>query len=403
MRTARRWRYRWALFGVCVFALVATVVTSTPASANRIVRKDGNDTRGPLDLARVVIDHASKGSEFQLTTVKGFRLSQVNGDSGFFEIAFDRNADGTFDFRAYVFYTSPWRGVLVNKAGDVINAGLPVRLLSKRTVRVQVPHRLIGDPESYDMAAFSVYRETPCTHKDPCVDSIPNRFPLIRHDLTAPVIRARDIPEVSTEISADVPFPLSFTVEDDRYGSGVKRWTLQSKLKGTSTWKNVASGHRLSPTVMVTGDEGATYLYQVLVVDKQGNAARRSFGRTTIPFDDANAVFDYSGATWTADPAVSAAFLQTTHAGAKGGVAMLAGVKRGIQVCVIGGPTAAADATATVSIEGVDQDMTLTEHTTTPPRALLACFAPPGSGPLDVSITVTSDEPFVLDGIAILH
>jgi hypothetical protein len=125
-------------------------------------------------------------------------------DSGFFEVAFDRNADRKFDFFAYVFYASPLRGVLVNKAGDVVNAGLPVRLLSNRTVQIQVPHRLIGDPEGYDVATFSIYRDTPCTNKNPMrrfdpepVPAHPPRshragFPRQRHARSSDASRRQD-------------------------------------------------------------------------------------------------------------------------------------------------------------------------------------------------------------------
>jgi len=45
---------------VFVCALVTTLVIGigTPGSANVLTRSDGNDTKGPLDLARLKVSHA---------------------------------------------------------------------------------------------------------------------------------------------------------------------------------------------------------------------------------------------------------------------------------------------------------------------------------------------------------
>ena len=66
---------------VFICALVATLVIGigTPGSANVINRSDGNDTKGPLDLARLKVAHAGGAHVFQLTTIGSFSNKDANG------------------------------------------------------------------------------------------------------------------------------------------------------------------------------------------------------------------------------------------------------------------------------------------------------------------------------------
>ena len=109
---------------------------------------------------------------------------------GLFEVELDTNADKRFNFYVDVFYASGhFRGVLFKPSGDVITYSLK--------------------------------------------DVIPNRFPLIRHDFTPPTAKWGPFPYYSSDVSATLSVPLSFTVHDDPFGSGVKQWSLQRKALGT--------------------------------------------------------------------------------------------------------------------------------------------------------------------------
>jgi hypothetical protein len=387
------------LVSVVVLAMLAVPV---PAGANVITRADGNDTRGPLDLALVRVTHAMGATVFRIMTLKHFGNNQVNGDKGLLEVDFDTNADRNANFYAVVFFKhGKMRGLLFKGNGDRIAGTLAASRVGRRSVQVKVPLAKIGNPKSYDFAVFSAYFATPCRDAHPCIDSIPNRFPLIRHDLTGPTFRWTPIPPTySTDLTSHLAFPVSFAVKDDKYGSGVKEWTLQRQEVGTATWVVVKVGTKLSPTVKVAGlEEGKSYDLRVVVRDNQGNVTKGSVKRTSVPDDDANTFFEYSS-SWTSTGGVSGAFLGTTHtAGLDETVSFV--VESGQELCILGGPTAAAEATAHLVVGG-GPPVVLTEETDTAARTKLACVAEAFAPNTLVLITVTSAELFVFDGAAIL-
>jgi hypothetical protein len=388
-----------ALVSVLVLAVLAAPV---PAGANVITRTDGNDTAGPLDLASVRVSHATGASVFRITTRQHFRNSQINRDRGLFEVDFDTNADRKANFYAIVFFRrGGMRSWLFKGNGDRIAGTLSASRVSRRAVQVTVPLAKIGNPKSYDFAAFSAFFATPCRSKAPCIDSIPNRFPLIRHDLTGPKFTWNPIPPTySTDVTANLAFPVGFTVKDDRYGSGVKDWTLQREEVGTATWVTVKVGTKLAATPKVTGvEQGKTYDLRVIVRDHQGNKTISTVERTSVPYDDGNTFFEYS-ASWTSASGVSGAFLGTTHAA---GLDETVGfvVESGQELCILGGPTAAAEATAHLVVGG-GPPVFLTEETNTAARTKLACVDEAFGPDTLVLITVTSAEPFVFDGAAVL-
>jgi hypothetical protein len=141
-------------------------------------------------------------------------------------------------------------------------------------VRVIVPHNKFSNKGSYDFAIFSAYFAAPCTKKNPCVDVIPNRYPLIRHDFMHPKVKWVSVPAYPTDASSTLS-PVQFGVTDDPLGSGVKSWTLQRRVLGTSSWVDVKSGSSLSPVVQVLGVEGPTFELRVKACDRQGNESPR--------------------------------------------------------------------------------------------------------------------------------
>jgi hypothetical protein len=108
---------------VFVVAIVAGLVVgvSPPSEANVVTKSDGNDTKGPLDLAGVRVSHEGAASVFKITTIGAFSNADValksGAVNGLFEVALDTNADKRFNFYVDVFYASGrFRGVIYRGA-----------------------------------------------------------------------------------------------------------------------------------------------------------------------------------------------------------------------------------------------------------------------------------------------
>jgi hypothetical protein len=384
---------------VSTVAVLVSLLVEAPAAANKILRKDGNDTKGPLDLASVRVSHAGGANVFRVTTIAPFTNKQVNGKLGFFEIDLDTNGDKNPNYFVVVVRRSgKMRGWLFKGNGDLITRKLGAARLSPRSVRVTLPLAKVGDPKSYDFAAFSAFFAGPCTNDQPCIDSIPNKYPLVRHDLTAPTFTWNPTPPTySTENSAYLNFSVSFSVADDTFGSGVRDWTLQKRAVGTSTWLLQTTGTSLNPTRNVTDlAEGTSYDVRVIVRDKQGNRRISPLARTSVPYDDANlSFFTYTAGTWT-DVPTTGQFRGTSTEGMTGDVVSF-DVVAGHEFCVLGGP-GSDDAAATLVVGGGAPEP-IVETSGTAAREQIHCETPPGPD-VDVVLTVTAGT-FVLDGVAI--
>lgn len=375
------------------------------AGANTISKTDGNDSPGPLDLASMRVSHSGTTHLFRMTTQAAFTNAQIDGDIGWFRVGFDLNADQTYDRNIFVFYAAGrMRAVLTDRSLTALDYDLWATRVSGTTVEVKLPMSKIGSPKNYDFAVWTVSKSAPCTAKDPCIDFIPNRYPLIRHDLTAPVATWGTVPTYSTDASATLTFPVSFSTKDIGFGSGVKSWTLSMRLAGTKTWDPVKTGTSSPATVRVSGEEGLTYEFRVDVADRQGNRSSIQKRFTTVPFDDANVALIYD-TSWSASAGITGAFLDTLAISTTAGATVTMPVQNGygVQVCVVGGPSAAP----------VSADMTLDENTrlgflsetsTTPKHSIIGCRkTPAGSpGPHALSVTVPAGTGFVIDGIVVV-
>jgi hypothetical protein len=382
---------------VFVCALVTTLVIGigTPGSANVITRSDGNDTKGPLDLSGAKVSHVSGGSVFQINTLAPFTNGQANGDNGLFEVGIDTNADRNPNYFIDAFFAAGrFRGVLFKPNGSVITYNLKAARVSPKAVKVTLPHSQIIQKGSYDFLIFSAYFAAPCTNKNPCVDAIPNRYPLIRHDYTAPTVIPGHIPVYSSEVSATLTFPIPFRVKDDVYGSGVKSWKFQRRAVGTSTWVTVVSGTPLVSTVDVTGVEGASYELRVIAIDRQRNKRTSFFNGPAIPWDDRNAVFTYSSSI--PHDAVAGAFLGTTTGLALDQTITFTMPFSAQHVCLLGGPTTGALSQVDVSVDNSFVH-SYTEDATTTPRASF-CLDGEASGAV-IEIKGRLAEPFIFDGL----
>ena len=382
-------------------ALVATLVIriGTPGSANVIKRSDGNDTKGPLDLAGAKVSHVPGGSVFQINTLAPFTNAEANGNNGLFEVGIDSNADRNPNYFIDVFFAAGrFRGVLFKPNGSVITYYLKAARVSPKAVKDKLPHSRIIQKGSYDFLIFSAYFAAPCTNKNPCVDAIPNRYPLIRHDYTPPTITWGAVPTYTSDVSATVSFSVLFDVRDDVYGAGMKSWLLQRKAVGTLAWVTVKAGTALHPMVPVSGSEATSYDLRVVAVDRQANKRTSLTRRVNVPFDDRNGLFLYTSQTLN-DP-VSGAFLGTTTSIADAGTVIFTMPLDVTDICVVGGPTTGPASSMSVSAP-TPIGGTIVEGGSTPARDRTCLGVPVTSGTI-VTMTSSSPEPFVLDGIILV-
>src|SRR5262249_20681007 len=145
-----------------------------------VIKRDGNDTRSPLDLRRVRLVHAGPHiDQFFITAwnpVTNLELDPVH--HGNLLIGFDvNNKPRHFEFVAYLFARpSGLRGVLYDPREQTASPVVAARL-GPRSFRIDIPLRLIGNPINYRFAAFGFYAATPCA-RHACTDAAPNALPL---------------------------------------------------------------------------------------------------------------------------------------------------------------------------------------------------------------------------------
>jgi len=380
---------------------VATLVIGlgTPGSANVISRSDGNDTKGPLDLGGLKVSHVSGGSLFVISTLAAFTNKEVNGDNGFFQVGIDTNADQRLNYYIDVFFASGrYRGVLFKPSGAVITYNLRAARVSPKAVKVTLPHSRIAQQGSYDFLIFSVYFGTPCAKKNPCVDAIPNRYPLIRHDFTPPTIAWTKAPQTyNSDASNSLVIPIRFKVSENTYGSGLKNWTVWRRDAGSSTWVKSYSGGVPSANADYIGTEGAAYDFRAIATDHQGNKTTSAVFRSNEPWDDRNALFTYSAANQTI---VADAFLNTVSYVSSGETVTFSVPTAADDVCIVGGPSPVG--TVGVSVSNLSSEvLSFSEDTTTPMRTrfCLGYSVPSGYA---LSLTLSSGtEPFTFDGLIV--
>ncbi len=372
---------------------------TAPGPGFSISRGDGNDTAGPLDLRSMKISRGRTKDTISLTAVRPVLNADIDpNDAGNFAVLIDVNDNRKFDYGQYVyFYAGKLRGVLVNLAtNNVVDRTAPTSRVNATTFRTVIQRTKIHSPGTYRSAVFSYFDAAPCSRRDPCSDSIPDTFPLIPLDHKAPSVDVTNLDAYANDASATLTTPVDFTFSDDKFGTEVKTWLVQRREVGASTpWEGVKSGQIQNPTVNVPGDEGATYLVRVVVVDKQKNKKVSKSERTTFAMDDRNAAVTYGGATTQGSPAGS--FLSTTTSVATGGTTTFA-FSGTSSFCVVGGPVSTgqtADVTAT--LDGSPTSIG-SETDATAARARISCLTGLTVDAHTLVLTVTSAESYVIDG-----
>ena len=390
----------------CVLAatLVATVVAS-PATARDIEHSDGNDARGPLDLSGVAVQHVQDRSSFRITTRRAFKNADVGVKNrrlrGFFELGLDTGVNGRFDyFVQVVHFKGRFQGWMFKPRGDYF-VRLDASRVSANAVEVSLPHHRIRNKGSWQFSVLSAYFASPCSKKHPCVDQIPNHPPLIRDDFTPPTVSDwnTDATYSSTVSATLANVPISFSVNDDPLGSGVESWTLQSQKAGTSSWVDVDSGSVLSPTVNVSGEEGATYQFRVNAVDNQGNVSSNTApSRVSFPYDDRNALLTYSSAT--RHDGVPGAFLGTTSAVAHNETMTFTTPFQVGWECILVGPTSG---TGSGQVEFGNVSWGFFEDENTPARTPFCTgYVIPAGTEVTLSVPEPDKEPVVVDGVILI-
>ncbi|HEX7247383.1 MAG TPA: hypothetical protein VF351_04710 [Actinomycetota bacterium] len=362
-----------------------------------ISRDDGNDVKGDLDLASMKISRGKSKDTLAFSTHDPVSNASIDPDNGNFVALIDTNQDDRFDFGQYVFFASGrLRGVLLDlRTSRVVDRTAPASRSSATAFRTSIVRSKIDSPGTYRFVLFAYSEAGACSRRNPCVDTIPNRGPMIALDHRAPTATADPMERYAGDVRSGLTSPLTFRVADDPFGTGVKRWTVQRRAVGGANWVDVRSGSTKNTTVSVPGAQGQTYDVRVLVVDKQKNTGVSSTRRTTFPFDDRNAAIAYAGVTVPNAPA--GAFLTTTTSLELGATATLS-FTGAARFCVMGGPVAAGlSATADLVIDTVSMG-TATEDDTTPARERVLCVDV-GAGAHTAVLTGSSAVPFELDGL----
>src|SRR5262249_13886499 len=75
-----------------------------PARSAGLTRPDGNDARGPLDLASVRVEHSSKQDAIQIRALGRVSSTELDGSTGWFEIDMSTDSDRAYERWIVVFY-----------------------------------------------------------------------------------------------------------------------------------------------------------------------------------------------------------------------------------------------------------------------------------------------------------
>ena len=153
-----------------------------------ISRKDGNDTRGPLDLSSMKLTRGKKQDTISFTTLGRVPNAAIDPKNGNFAVLIDNNDNRKFDFAQYVFFSKgKIRGLLYNlKTDRTVDRTVPTSRTGPKAFRQVIERTRLQSPGTYRIALFAVYGASPCAQT--CQDAIPNRFPLIPLDHRAPTV-----------------------------------------------------------------------------------------------------------------------------------------------------------------------------------------------------------------------
>jgi hypothetical protein len=231
----------------------------------------------------VSVSHTSTGVVHKVATYN-FWTSRSLGVDSFCIIQIDKNHDQRYERCAFIYFASRLRGSLTNCGAQFIRS-LPVSKVSGTVAKITIPKSQTGNV--YWWAAASLWvGPAPCGGRG-CVDSAPNNFPDILHDMLPPVVNMVTDPLRVWEDSTSPGFTLPFSVSDAN--SGIQSWSVQARQVGSASWTTVASGTgRGAKSPDIVGVEGTRTDYRVVAIDKQGNKRISPSRRVYVPTDDAH-------------------------------------------------------------------------------------------------------------------
>jgi hypothetical protein len=291
------------------FGIVVTVALLIPATARASgnVVADGNDASGKLDIRSVSQEHAASGPVVHTITTYGPWRSRAIAArrSSFFLFVFNTAGDRRPERLALVYRDHGiLRVAVLSRAGRFIGWGTASRP-SASSIRVAVPRKLLGKPFGYRWKVFSVYSASGVCRAG-CVDRAPNSGTSL-HDITAPTV---GFPPLAMPGSTTTSIPFTVT---DRGGSHTRRWNVEQRLAGDTTWSVIATGVTGgNHSVSASASEGQTFAYRIVARDGGGNVTASHVQSITFPLDDGNAQMSYAG-TWATTNADGLDYLATLH------------------------------------------------------------------------------------------
>ena len=382
---------------------IAPPAQAPTGRAFSISRNDGNDVPGPLDLASMRISRGKSNDTVAFAAHGAVSNTAIDPSNGNFAILIDINDDRDYDYGQYVFFAAgKLRGTLVNlNTNNLIDRTVPTSRTGSRGFRQVIQRAKIHSPGTYRFAVYGYYQASPCSKQHPCIDTIPNRYPLIPLDHRAPSSAWDSWETYSGDATDDLTSPVQFHFDDDQFGTGVKGWEVQRRKAGATKWVTVDHGKTISPTVLVPGAAGNTYDVRTIVVDRQKNRKISTSKRTTFPYDDDAAVYDPSVIQ---DETATGWFLGTRSgiSNAVPGTATFTFTGgSGTQVCVMGGPVDSGTATADVDLDGAVV-VPMTEDVSVLVHSRIQCYLTDNANPHTLVVTGTSASTFWIDGFYVV-
>ena len=286
-----------ALFALLMLVGTLSFVPTTGAKAHPMTKSDANDTKGPLDLASVSVEHVGEGDLiYRFETRRPFDRFDL-GQRSYFALAFDTDEDGDADRCAFIYNPSTGlRGQLTDCARRVYYSPRVSRSGSKGAEILLSSSSLGG---THRWAAISIYeRDDPCTRRA-CVDQVPNRASMF-HDLVPPRVKwiTTLSDDTSFALSSTTTIPLEVSIRDK--DTRVKGWMMERRLP-SGDWEFLDSGSDPGPAVTANVDlqEGQQYILRVSGIDKHDNVGYApGWLILHVPFDDLNASAEFSTG-WT--------------------------------------------------------------------------------------------------------
>lgn len=158
-------------------AFVVVVSAAVPARSVTVSVRDRDDVGFPLDLARVGIARDDDETVvIRLRTHDRVTNRDVRGGVGWFRIGIDLDGDRGWERNLYIHRDDGrMRGLLVGEDLETVIGEVPTRRPSRRTVRSTVPAAYLAPGGSPRFRAWSVFRASPCSEREPCTDFVRDR------------------------------------------------------------------------------------------------------------------------------------------------------------------------------------------------------------------------------------